>query len=282
MTSRRRILAIALAVVVVVSAIGYAAYVSHGPPGSSCAGAQTAARPLPSPGAGSYLGPRSVDTNPSRTLVGEHRGPVASPLPSAPSSTPAIHVVAAENFWGSLVSQIGGNATSVLSIVSDPNADPHEYEANTSDAVAIDQAQLVIVNGVGYDDWALQLIGADTSPGQLVLNAGTLNGVVVGGGVVNGNPHLWYNPVYVNRTVAAMFADLVQIAPGDASQFAQNYAALNASLASLYAQATSIKTHFAGAIVASTEDIFVYLANFTGLFLVSPPEFMEAVAEGND
>ena len=71
------------------------------------------------------------------------------------SSGGQIQVVAAENFWGSLITQLGGTRVSVLSIVSDPNADPHEYESNTADAIAIAHASLVIVNGAGYDDWAL-------------------------------------------------------------------------------------------------------------------------------
>jgi zinc/manganese transport system substrate-binding protein len=191
-------------------------------------------------------------------------------------------VVAAENFWGSLVSQLGGNQTSVLSIVTDPNADPHEYEANLTDARAITDAQLVIVNGVGYDDWALQIIAGDGNSNQLVLNVGELNGVSVTGGIVTGNPHMWYNPVYVNNTVAAMFTDLVAIRPAATSYFEANYATLNTSLGQLYGQATAIRHQFAGTVVASTESIFVYLANFTQLNLVSPPSFMQAIAEGND
>ncbi|HYK92779.1 MAG TPA: zinc ABC transporter substrate-binding protein [Thermoplasmata archaeon] len=193
-----------------------------------------------------------------------------------------LQVVAAENFWGSLVRQLGGNQTTVLSIVTDPNADPHEYEANASDAKAIASAQYVVVNGVGYDDWALQLIAADGNSNQLVLNVGTLNGVNVGGGIVSGNPHMWYNPVYVNRTVAAMFSNLVELRPSATPVFQANYAALNVTLGQLYARAEEIRTQFAGTVVAATEDIFVYLANYTQLDLVSPPAFMEAVAEGND
>ncbi|HEV2519101.1 MAG TPA: zinc ABC transporter substrate-binding protein [Thermoplasmata archaeon] len=193
-----------------------------------------------------------------------------------------IPVVAAENVWGNLVAQLGGNRTSVLSIVTDPNADPHEYEGSVTDASAIDHAQLVIVNGVGYDDWALQLLEAVPPPGPLVLNAGTLNGVVVGGGLVSGNPHLWYNPAYVYVTVAAMYTDLVKIDPADASYFSQNFQTLNKSLDALYGGAAGIRAHFAGVAVAATEDLFVYLADFTGLNLVSPPDFMQAVGEGND
>jgi zinc/manganese transport system substrate-binding protein len=170
----------------------------------------------------------------------------------------------------------------VLSIVSDPNADPHEYEANSSDAIAVSDAQLVIVNGVGYDDWALQLVAAADNPSQLVLNVGDLNGVSVNGGIVTGNPHMWYNPTYVNRTVAAMYSDLVAIQPSSTAYFQANYATLNVSLGQLYDQAAEIRDLFAGTEVASTESIFVYLANYTHLDLVSPPAFMEAIAEGND
>ncbi len=202
-----------------------------------------------------------------------------------------IQVVAGENFWGSLVGQMGGNLTSVLSIVSDPNADPHEYEANTSDAAAIANANFVIVNGVGYDDWALQLIASSDSPGQEVLNVGTLNGVSVTGGIVTGNPHQWYNPLYVNHTLLAMYSDLVALQPASKSVFQQNFADINSStggasggvsIDQLYSRANQIRNEFQGTVVASTESIFVYLANFTGLDLISPQPFMEAIAEGSD
>jgi zinc/manganese transport system substrate-binding protein len=212
------------------------------------------------------------------------------PLHTVPVGT-KIQVVAGENFWGSLVSQMGGNLTSVLSIVSDPNTDPHEYEANSSDAVAIAGANLVIVNGVGYDDWALQLISASNSAGQEVLNVGTLNGVFVTGGIVTGNPHQWYNPLYVNHTLIAMYADLVALQPASTAIFQQNFANINSStgggaqgvsIDQLYARANQIKAEFEGTVVVSTESIFVYLANYTGLDLIAPPAFMEAIAEGND
>jgi zinc/manganese transport system substrate-binding protein len=279
--------AVGAVLIVVVAAVGYAVYVSSGSSGSNpCAGVQTSSQ-----GISSSVHPgRSATRSSTETAPAERdssRGIVGTPHPDTPTgvhraNSGPIPVVAAENFWGSLVSQLGGDETSVLSIVSDPNADPHEYEANTSDAIAINDAAFVIVNGVGYDDWALQLIAADNNPSQVVLNVGTLNGVSVTGGIVTGNPHQWYNPVYVNHTVAAMYSVLVAIAPGDISAFQQNYATLNTSLASLYGEAQAIKTHFHGTEVASTESIFVYLANYTDLDLVSPQEFMGAVAEGND
>jgi zinc/manganese transport system substrate-binding protein len=200
----------------------------------------------------------------------------SSAAPSKPNSS-VIQVVAAENFWGSLIAQLGGTHVSVTSIVTDPNADPHEYEANASDARAIADAQLVIENGEGYDSWCSQLVGSSDTSGQVVLNVQNTLGVASGG-----NPHFWYNPNYVNITVHQMYSDLVSISPANTQYFQQQYATLNASLGQLYGEAAAIKAHFAGTEVASTESIFVYLANFTSLDLVSPPAFMDAVAEGND
>lgn len=192
-------------------------------------------------------------------------------------SVPQIQIVAAENFWGSLVSQLAGNCGNVTSIVTDPNADPHEYESSTADARDIANARFVIVNGVGYDDWALKLISASNSSNQTVLNVANLLGVSNGS-----NPHLWYDPTYVNKTVKQMYLDLVQIDPSHAAYYKQQYANLTASLAGYNSRIVQIRQQFGGTKVASTESIFVYLANATGLDLVSPPAFMDAVAEGTD
>src|SRR5690242_9025587 len=105
----------------------------------------------------------------------------------APAGT--IQIVAGENFWGSLVSQIGGSHVQVLSIVSDPNADPHEYESNTNNARAIAMANYVIENGAGYDSWADKLLSASSAPNRKVLNVATLLGKKEGD-----NPHFWYSP----------------------------------------------------------------------------------------
>jgi zinc/manganese transport system substrate-binding protein len=203
--------------------------------------------------------------------------PTATPSGTTTNSSGLIQVVAAENFWGSLITQLGGTHVNVLSIVSDPNADPHEYESNAADAIAIANARLVIVNGAGYDTWALQLISASNTPHQVVLNVQELINQPIGA-----NPHFWYSPYYVNDTVNAMYKDLVSIDPANTAYYTQQYTALNASLAVYNGRIDEIKQQFGGTKVASTESIFVYLANAAGLDLVSPPAFMQAVSEGND
>ena len=193
------------------------------------------------------------------------------------SSSKKIQVVAAENFWGSLVSQIGGNKVNILSIVTDPNADPHEYESSAADARAVSTANYVIVNGVGYDDWATKLLSASTNNKRVVLNVGNLVGKHEGD-----NPHLWYNPAYVNAAIAKMEQNLIAIDPSDKAYFQAQYKTLQHNLTPYQNRIATIKKQFGGTKVASTESIFAYLANAAGLDLVSPPAFIDAVAEGND
>jgi zinc/manganese transport system substrate-binding protein len=201
-----------------------------------------------------------------------------APFPDPSTGGASIRVVAAENFWGSLAAQVGGSKVNVTSVVSDPNTDPHEYESNPATARMIADADLVIVNGAGYDTWALSIISAEEAPKQTVLNVQDVLKQPLGA-----NPHFWYSPAFVNVTVKAIYGAYVTMDPADAQYFHAQYASLNSSLWRGYMSLeTQIKQKFAGSPVAATEDIFVYMANATGLHVVSPAGFMEAVAEGND
>ena len=204
-------------------------------------------------------------------------GSILSPISFKWNFSNQIHIVAAENFWGSLVSQLGGTRVQVFSIVTDPNADPHEYESKSADARAVATANYVIMNGAGYDDWMTKLLSAGSLSNQKVLNVASILHKSEGD-----NPHFWYSPYYVNSTVHQMYLDLISIDQNGTSYYTQQYAALNQSLGTYNQKIDQIKARFSGTKVASTESIFVYLANATGLNLVSPPAFMQAVSEGND
>ena len=97
--------------------------------------------------------------------------PGASP-PTARAASVPLPVVAAENFYGDLLAQIGGDRVHVTSILSNPNADPHEYESSVRDATAIAQARLVVLNGIGYDSWMQKLLAASPRRGRQVVNVG--------------------------------------------------------------------------------------------------------------
>jgi zinc/manganese transport system substrate-binding protein len=220
---------------------------------------------------------------------------------SGSGSKDVIQIVAAENFWGSLVSQLAGAHGNVTSIVSDPNTDPHEYQSNPANAKAIANAQLVIINGMDYDTWASLLINASNTPGQVVLDAEHVVGLHEAD-IATVNPHLWYSPWYVNDTVHAMYNSLVKIDPTDTAYFNANYASLNSSLYQDYMKAEQLMraewggssevvtqqvlrnyTGTNGSVnIAATESIVQFLANATGLNIITPVPFMFAVAEGND
>ena len=196
--------------------------------------------------------------------------------PSTSSST-VLNVVVGENFWGSIVTQLGGNHVSVTSIVSDPNADPHQYESSTNNARAFAQANYVILNGAGYDTWGQKLLDANPVSGRKVFTVADLLGKHEGD-----NPHFWYNPTYVEQVSDQITKDFQALDPADSAYFTQQRAAFETALSAYHKRIAEIKARFAGQKVGATESIFAYLANALGLDLISPPEFMTAVAEGND
>jgi zinc/manganese transport system substrate-binding protein len=198
---------------------------------------------------------------------------------TAPASSHGgvLNVVAGENFWGSIATQLGGTHVSVTSIVSDPNADPHQYESNTNAARAFAQANYIILNGAGYDDWGQQLMAANPVSGRKVLTVADLLGKHEGD-----NPHFWYNPDYVEQVANQITSDCKALDAAGSAYFDQQRAAFETSLSSYHRRLAEIKQKFAGQKIGATESIFVYMVNYLGLNLISPLGFMQAVAEGND
>jgi len=197
--------------------------------------------------------------------------------PTAPSAGRAIRVVAAENFWGSIVGQIGGDRVSVESIITNPAADPHAYEPTSADARAIANARLVVVNGLGYDPWATKLLAAD-SGSATVLDVGRLLGLPVAA-----NPHRWYDPADVRRVVAAAASDLSHLDPGSRSYFERQARRFETvGLATYHQLIDTIRARFAGTPVGASESIFSMLGPALGLRVLTPPTFLRAISEGSE
>jgi zinc/manganese transport system substrate-binding protein len=187
-------------------------------------------------------------------------------------------VVAAENFWGSIASQLAGSKLAVSSIIVNPNTDPHDYEPTASDARAFAGARLVIVNGIGYDGWASKLLSANPVSGRTVLDVGNLLGLKDGD-----NPHQWYNPASVNRVVNAIVADYVRLDPANKAYFlAQEHHFETSSLRTYNQLRAQIRKRFAGVAVGYSESIFQPLGRDLQLKLLTPYGFTKAVAEGTD
>ena len=204
-------------------------------------------------------------------------GCVACGTSAAGAPAAAIRIVAAENFWGSIASQLGGSRVSVTSIVTNPNADPHDYQSSAQDARAFATASYVVVNGAGYDSWAQNLLNANQSAGRSVLDVAQLLGKHDGD-----NPHFWYGPSYVTQVADRITKDLSTIDAADSAYFTAQQAAFETALQPYHARIAAIAHAFSGRKIAATESIFVYMAAALNLDLISPPEFMKAVAEGND
>ena len=207
--------------------------------------------------------------------VGAVAAACAGPLPGEQSS--AVSVVAAENSWGSIAAQLGGSKVAVQSVVTDPNADPHEYETSTNDARAFADASLVILNGAGYDGWGQKLLDANPSSSRRVVVVAGLLGKKVGD-----DPHFWYAPAYVERVADAITVAYRTIDSADASYFDSRRADMSSSFQPYLDEIHTIRQTYAGTRVGSTETVFVYMASALGLDLTTPPEFMDAVSEGND
>ena len=190
----------------------------------------------------------------------------------------ALRVVAAENFWGSIAVQLGGPKVAVSSIITNPNTDPHSYEPTAADARTIAGAQMVVLDGIGYDPWATQLMAANPVGGRVVLNVGQLVHVPVGG-----NPHRWYSPTDVHAVIDQITADYQHLDPSASAYFATRRSAyLTQGLARYDQLIAAIKAKYAGTPVGASESIFAPLAQALGLKLLTPPSFLAAISEGTE
>lgn len=197
--------------------------------------------------------------------------------PAGAGSGRTLQVVAGQNFWGSIAAQLGGTRVSVTSVVTNPNADPHDYESSAQDARLFGTADYVILNGAGYDAWGAKLLSANPNANRKVFTIADLLKKKAGD-----NPHFWYNPDWVELVADKITADYVALDTADSSYFSDQRTAFRAALKPYHDRVANIKSTFSGVPIGSTESIFVYLAQALGLNLISPPEFMQAVSEGND
>src|SRR5215471_10022092 len=193
-------------------------------------------------------------------------------------NTRVIRVAAAENFWGSIASQVGGKHAQVASIITKPNTDPHSYEPTASDARTIASARLVIENGAGYDPWVSRLVAADQGQPIAVLNVASALGVPAGG-----NPHRWYNPADVKAVVNMLAAHYSKLDPADKKYFARRRALfLKVGLGKYNDLIAAIKDNYGGTPAGASESIFAMMAGPLGLKLLTPPTFLRAISEGTE
>ena len=197
---------------------------------------------------------------------------------TAAGSGGRLEVVAAENFWGSIAAQLGGERVQVRSIIVNPATDPHSYEPTAEDARTMAGARLAIVNGVGYDEWATKLLAASPLNGRVTLDVGQLLGLQDGD-----NPHRWYFPADVYAVVKQIAHDYERLDPGARGYFEQRqYAFETQGLARYNQLRRQIRERYAGTPVGYSESIFQGLGENLGLRLETPYSFAKAIAEGSE
>jgi len=189
-----------------------------------------------------------------------------------------LKVVAAENFWGDLVEQIGGSHVVVTSLISNPNADPHEFTSNTKTTLAVASAGLVIVNGAGYDDFMSKLLSASPSSHRSVLRVADVLDVVG----ADPNPHFWYDVPQLPTVVDAIANALAAADPMHAAAFRAGARQTIARLQPLERAVRSLRTSYAGTAVAYTERVPGYLLAAAGLKVLTPPGFARSIEAGTD
>jgi len=197
---------------------------------------------------------------------------------TAASNDGKIVAVGAENQYADVISQVGGEYVQASAIMSNPNTDPHSFEASIAVAREVGNAQLIVQNGIGYDDFMNSIESASPSSGRTVINVQRLLKLPDS----TPNPHLWYDPATMPRVADAIAGALSAIQPSHAAYFAANAAAFKASLQPLTAAIASFKAAYPGTTVATTEPVADYLLTALGADNLTPWTFQAAIMNGVD
>ena len=181
-------------------------------------------------------------------------------LPGALAADAPIAVVAAENFYGDVAKQIGGDRVAVGSIMNNPDQDPHLFETTPGVVRQIADAQIVILNGADYDAWMDKLISVAPRPDRAVIDVAKLTGKKAGD-----NPHLWYDPATMPAAAKAMAGALAAADPAHMSDYDARLKTFLASLKAVNHKIAAIRAKFAGTPVTASEPVFGYMAGALGL-----------------
>ncbi len=171
-----------------------------------------------------------------------------------------IAVVAAENFYGDIARQIGGDRVSVVSILNNPDQDPHLFETTPGIVRQIAAAQIVILNGANYDSWMDKLLAAGPRRDRIVVNVANVAGYKVGD-----NPHLWYDPAIMPAVAVAIADALVKADNTHEAEYSERLKTTVAALDQVTQRVAQLKAKHGGTPVTATEPVFGLMARALGL-----------------
>jgi zinc/manganese transport system substrate-binding protein len=195
-----------------------------------------------------------------------------------PSASGKIVAIGAENEYADVIGQIGGKYVQATAIMSNPNTDPHTFEASPAVAREVSAAQLIVQNGVSYDTFMSTIESAAPNSDRKVIDVQQLLGLPDD----TPNPHLWYDPATMPKVADAIAADLAAIQPAHAAYFDANAKTFTASLTPWYNAIAAFKKAYAGTAVATTEPVADYMLQAVGADNLTPWTFQADIMNGVD
>ncbi len=208
-----------------------------------------------------------------------------SPAPTTTTAGATVSVVASTDVWGDVAAQVAGalapSHVRITSIITDPDADPHSYEASTQNQLALSRADIVVENGGGYDDFVATMLRASKNTHATVLNAVDISGKKAAAGE-DLNEHVWYDLPTAGAVAGRIASALASADPADATTYADNAKTFRGRLAGLERTEAQIKSAHAGAGAAITEPVPLYMLQACGLVNRTPAAFSEAIENGTD
>jgi zinc/manganese transport system substrate-binding protein len=197
---------------------------------------------------------------------------------SGASSSGKIVAVGAENQYADVIQQVGGKYVQASAIMSNPNTDPHTFEASAAVAREVGNAELIVQNGVFYDTFMSTIENAAPNSDRKVIDVQKLLGLPNS----TPNPHLWYNPVTMPKVADAIASDLSALQPSHASYFQANAKAFISSLTAWNNAIASFKAAYPGTPVATTEPVADYMLQAVGANNLTPFTFQADIMNGID
>ena len=190
--------------------------------------------------------------------------------------TGPIKIVASTNVWGDIAYQIAGEEATVTALIDNVNQDPHSFEASARDQLAVQDADIVIMNGGGYDDFVEQMVEADETPAILI------NAYVASGDDNTRNEHIWYSASQVKDVGNVIFSALETVDRNGTPTYESNLAEFEAQISLIEIRTSEIASAWGGEKVFATEPLIYYLLQDTGMVDITPGEFSEAIEEERD
>jgi zinc/manganese transport system substrate-binding protein len=202
----------------------------------------------------------------------------SSATSTASATTGTVVAVGAENEYANVIGQIGGRYVRVTAVESNPNTDPHSFEASASVSQTVAAAELIVQNGLGYDSYMNTIEASSPNSARKVIDVQHL----LGKPDSTPNPHLWYSPATMPAVARAVASDLSRLRPAHRAYFQARLRAFDASLAPWQAAIAQFRAAYGGTTVATTEPVGDYLLQALGLRNLTPFGLQADIMNGVD